>query len=61
MKHITGRHTLVGILESTAGGLVVAATMQKIWWLFAVALILGGVAVMLDRFNIDEESQIHDK
>lgn len=55
MKHIRGRHTIVGVLESTAGGLVVAAIMQKMWWLFGIALILGGAAVALDKFNIDEE------
>jgi hypothetical protein len=63
MTHIRGRHTIVGTLESMAGGLVVAATLQKMWWLLGVAILLGGAAIALDRFNIDDEvsEQIHDK
>lgn len=57
MKHIRGRHAIVGVLESTAGGMIVGAIVQKSVWLWFSAFLVGIAAVMLDRFNIDDEEQ----
>lgn len=62
MRHIRSRHALVGILESTTGGLVVSAFIYKSIWLGLLAVVLGGAAVGLDYVNIDDEEQeLHGK
>lgn len=57
MTHLRAKHTIIGILESTAGGLIVAAFIQKIWWLAVAAIIIAISAVMLDEFNIEDEEE----
>lgn len=57
MRHIRGRHAVVGVLESTAGGMIVGAIIQKSLWLWFAAILVGATAVMLDRFNIDDEER----
>ena len=57
MKHIRTRHALVGILESTTGGLIATAMFQRNWWIGGLALVLGGASIMLDRLFIEDEEE----
>lgn len=61
MKHVVGRHVIVDIMEGATGALIVAAISQKMWWLLAVSALLGGCAIMLDKFNIDDEENSQNK
>ena len=62
MKNIRERHALVGILESTTGGLIATAVFQRSWWIGGLALVLGGVSVALDELFVkDEERELEDK
>lgn len=57
MKHIRGRHLIVGILESTTGGLIVATITQHIWWLLVIVAIVAGSALALELFNLQDEEE----
>jgi hypothetical protein len=59
MRHIRTRHALVGILESTTGGLIATAMFQRNWWIGGLALVLGAASITLDRLFIeDEENEV---